>query len=443
MGQESKKYGLFSLTNMCVGGAIGAGVFALVGIGIGLTGRSAAYAMVLAVILYAFTYLPLLFVSAAIPLKGGSYSQSAILLPKVLVGVNAVTLVMPFLTIAMMGISMADYLVELVPAFSGYHTLISAILLSVFFLVNMIGDTMVARVQNVLTIVMLVALGVYIVVGLGNLQPNALSFSSPEFLTNGVAGFFSAIALLSMAGSGPEAAIQYTQVTKNPRRTVPVAMLLSVTIVMVVYFLICVVASGVLPVAEVAGMSLGASAKVFLPLPLYIFFMVGGAIFALATSLNNTIACIKYPIIEATNDGWLPKFMGKTNKRGVPFGLFLIAYAVAMFTILTGISLESIVNFMLAAGYILSVLIVVFQFKLPKKFPNEWKSSTFHVPNGVFYVVNTLALVVGVYFAYTNLISLTPPLLIGNIVFILLCFAYSYYRIRAGKVHMEYLEEMD
>ncbi len=441
MEQNEKKYGLFSLTNMCVGGAIGAGVFALVGIGIGITGRSAAYAMILGVILYAFTYIPTLFLSAAIPLKGGSYSQSAILLPKVLVGVNALTLVMPFLTIAMMGISMADYLISLIPGLSSFHTVIAAVLLSAFFLANMLGDTMVARVQNILTVVMLVALGCYIVIGLGNLQPGALSFSDSTFMTGGTAGFLSAVALLSMAGSGPEAAIQYTQVTKNPRRTVPMAMLLSVLIISIVYFLICVVAGGVLPIEEVAGQPLGVAAKQFLPVPLYIFFMIGGAIFALGTSLNNTIACIKYPIIEATNDGWFPQFMGKTNKRGVPLGLFSIAYAIAMFTILTGISLESIVNFMLAGAYILTVLLVIFQYRLPVMFPEEWKNSTFHVPDAVFYIINTISLLVAVYFAYTNLTSLNLPLMIGNIIFIILCFAYSFYRIKAGKIHMEYEKE--
>lgn len=442
MESENKTYGLFSLTSMCVGGAIGAGIFALAGIGIGLTGRSAPYAMILAVLLYAFTYIPLLFISSAIPLKGGSYSQSAILLPKILVGVNAITLVMPFLTIAMMGISMADYLIALIPVLSKYHTLVSAVLLSVFFLVNMIGDDTVARVQNILTIIMLVALGIYIVVGLGNLEPGALSFTSPSFLTGGRAGFFAAVALLSMAGSGPEAAIQYTQATKNPKRTVPLAMVLSVAVITVVYFLICLVAGGVLPVEQVAGMSLGVSAKAFLPTPLYVFFMIGGAIFALGTSLNNTIACIKYPIIEATNDGWFPKFMGKTNKRGVPLYLFVLAYIVAMFTILTGISLANIVNFMLAGAYILSVLMVCFQFRLPKMFPEEWKKSTFHVPDAVFYVLNALSLIVSAYFAYTNLISLTPGLIVGNFVFIVLCFGYSFYRIKAKKIHMEYLQDM-
>lgn len=260
-------------------------------------------------------------------------------------------------------------------------------------------------------------------------------------MTGGTAGFLSAVALLSMAGSGPEAAIQYTQVTKNPRRTVPMAMLLSVLIISIVYFLICVVAGGVLPIEEVAGQPLGVAAKQFLPVPLYIFFMIGGAIFALGTSLNNTIACIKYPIIEATNDGWFPQFMGKTNKRGVPLGLFSIAYAIAMFTILTGISLESIVNFMLAGAYILTVLLVIFQYRLPVMFPEEWKNSTFHVPDAVFYIINTISLLVAVYFAYTNLTSLNLPLMIGNIIFIILCFAYSFYRIKAGKIHMEYEKE--
>ncbi len=440
---NEKKYGLFSLSNMCIGGAIGAGVFALVGAGIGITGRSAAFAMVLGTIMYAFTYIPILFLSAAIPLQGGSYSQSAILLPKILVGINAITLVIPFLTMSMMGISMADYVVQMIPGISRFHTLIAAVLLSLFFIANMLGDTMVSRIQNVLTVTMLIALACYIIIGMFHLERGAFDFQSSSFMINGIGGFISAVALFSMAGSGPEAAIQYTRITKNPRKNVPLAMIISVVTISVVYFLICIVAGGVLPVEEVAGQSLGITAKAFLPLPLYLFFMIGGAIFALATSLNNTIASIKYPIIEATNDGWFPGFMGKTNKHGVPLGLFGIAYAVSMFTILTGVSLANIANFMLAGAYILGLLNIVYQYRLPKKFPVEWKNSTYHVPNAVFYTFNTLSLIVSVYFAYTNLISLTAPLMIGNIVFVVLCFLYSYYRIKSNKVDMEYLNHME
>ena len=79
------------------------------------------------------------------------------------------------------------------------------------------------------------------------------------------------------------------------------------------------IAAGVLPVADVANKSLALVAEAIMPKPIYIFFIVGGAMFALLTTLNASIGWMCRPIVQAAKDGWYPDFVAKTNKHGAPY----------------------------------------------------------------------------------------------------------------------------
>lgn len=48
-------------------------------------------------------------------------------------------------------------------------------------------------------------------------------------------------------------------------------------------------------------------AKEILPSVLYVFFVVGGAMFALVSTLNSQLAWATKPVMQACVDGWFPK----------------------------------------------------------------------------------------------------------------------------------------
>lgn len=78
-----KKMGLIDLVFMGMGGCIGAGIFSMLGVGIGLTGRSVALAFIIAMIFKMTQQVRMIIMASMFSLSGGMYSQNALILTPV------------------------------------------------------------------------------------------------------------------------------------------------------------------------------------------------------------------------------------------------------------------------------------------------------------------------------------------------------------------------
>ena len=87
---NEKKMSLIDLVFMGMGGCIGAGIFSMLGVGIGLTGRSVAVAFLIAMAFKMSQQVRMVIMSSMFSLSGGMYSQQARLLNPLLTGVTAV-----------------------------------------------------------------------------------------------------------------------------------------------------------------------------------------------------------------------------------------------------------------------------------------------------------------------------------------------------------------
>ena len=88
-------------------------------------------------------------------------------------------------------------------------------------------------------------------------------------------------------------------------------MVFSTLLVAIFYALVGIVAACVLPVEEVAGVNISVVAKSVFPAPIYLFFVIGGAWFALLTTLNGTLSWTTRSLQRAAMDGWLPEACAK------------------------------------------------------------------------------------------------------------------------------------
>lgn len=162
---------------------------------------------------------------------------------------------------------------------------------------------------------------------------------------------------------------------KNPGRDLPRAMIGSTIFVAVIYALIGIVAVGVLPVDQVAGQSLVLVASAVLPKPLYVFFIVGGGMFAVASTLNATFTWCTKGLLIAAEEGWLPKQAASLTKRGTPWVLLTVFYIVGVVPVLTGIDIATIA--MLGNG--VSLIYVMFPiftgYLIYKKNPDAMKKN--------------------------------------------------------------------
>lgn len=438
---DSKKLSLFELIALGVGSVIGSGIFAMVGVGIAQTGRSVNIALIMGILFVTLMMVPSIYLSSVIPLEGGNYTQAAVLMKKRNAGIFSIIFFFTNLSISIYVISIADYLLEMLPVLGPYHKLICMIVMTLFFLLNVRGTKFIAKAQGIMTVVMIVALMTFLVIGLPKV--NAGYFTEPGFMTAGTGGLLVAAATMSFAAQGGATIINYSGASRKPKRDIPLSMLLTSLIVAVVYFCMGTVAAGILPVEQVANKTLGIVAKSFLPNYIYYFFIIGGAMFALSTSLNNLLGYIKYPILKCTEDGWLPKALSKkTKKYEFPYVLMGLLYLLGAVPILTGLSLDILASLVLIPSYLFGIVMMFATLKVPKMFPKQWAASSFKVPKPVLWGTIILAAFVSLAQALLMFFQLPLFMMAANIIMFILLYLYCCYREKKGYVHMEYIEDM-
>jgi len=423
--------GFGDLMGAAVGQIIGAGIMSLMGVAILMTGRSTVLAFIAAAILVIGTTIPGIFISGTLRLRGGDYTQAALLGGTTFGGITMFLSFFSNVSLSMYALSFADYIFRFIPGVNS--RLIAALILTLFWLLNMFGIDKFSKVQNVIVIIMCVALGLFAVFGIGKVQPG---FFGPGFMSGGIMGFLQASALLTFATGGAFIIVNLSGESKNPTKHIPVVLILSTVLVAVLYGFMAIVAAGVLPVDQVAGKPLTQVAETILPTPLFIFFIFGGACFALISTLNSQLASAPKPMLQASVDGWLPKQFAYLHPRfKTPMVWLTIFYVLGLIPIITGLNIAEVASMAIISVNAFRTVIGFLLFRLPKVTPNEWKQSKFKTSMSVLYIVAFISLICG---AVTIILMITTssPLMVGlNVGMLAVSIIYSV--IMKNKVKME------
>lgn len=424
------------LLSIAIGQTIGSGIFAMVGIGIGMTGRSASIAMLIAAVFTIMTDIPLIFVSGTIRLRGGFYTQLALLANRVSAGFFVIVHILSWTALSMYAISFADYMLGLIPGLTPYKTIIAVIIMTIFYVTNMIGIESAAKLQNAMMVVMVIALTAFVVFGLPRVTPDY--FAPPDFMTGGIKSVFATGALFTWAVGGSNVVIHLGAECKNPTRDVPFVIIAGTTIISLFYAGLVVVASGVLPVAQVANQSLTlVSAEIF-PYPLHVFFIVGGAMFALSTTLNSALGWVTKPILQAAVDGWFPKKVATISKKyKTPVVILTMFYLECVIVILFDVPISTIGNTAVILNNVFFAILAFSSVNIAKVIPDIWEKSRFHVKIGVLRFFAILGGVTLIGQTFLLLSDLKPWEMIANIAVLTFGVGYAYFRDKSGKVEME------
>jgi APA family basic amino acid/polyamine antiporter len=388
-----KKQGLSvkDLTILASGQVIGAGVVTLVGKAIGLTGHSVWLAYTAAILMGFCIIFPYIFLSSMIRVKGGNYTFVAAVLGDTFGGVYGMTFTLNALACGMFGLSLANYLNSILPGIPIKPTALAAI--TIFLIFNMFGIKFMSKVQNWMTVTLFLGLGIFIVMGLIHLKPGAFDFAAPDYFMGGTSGFLAAVMLLVYSCTGQAFVVSFSKEARNPRRDVPLSIIFSTVIILVIYCLIALVASSVLPIEEVAGKPLTDVAKSIMSKPLAYAFVIGGPIAALATTLNSSLAVFSRPFHQMCLDGWFPKSMGQMNRNGAPVRILLLMYVIAIVPIICDLNVSQIAGNVVLVGRIADVFAIVAVMLVPKKLPEAWNNRYIKVSSGVFLVLMTVSLI--------------------------------------------------
>ena len=294
--------------------------------------------------------------------------------------------------------------------------------------------TLAAKVQNLLVIALIAALVVFAVFGfpyvdLGNYFSNADSM----FLSDGIGGFLTAVAYLGFATGGATVILGVSAECKNPTKDIPFVIIVSTVSVAILYGLVATAAAGVLPVAEVANQPLTLVANQILPQPLYVLFIVGGAMFALATTLNSQIMSCTKPVMQSCEDGWFPKSLAELSRYKTPWKIILTFYIVLVVPILLDLEIAQISSLVQILGYINNLVLTTTAMKLPKMFPEAWEKSQFRVPIPVFYALMVITCIAILIQASFMLSSMNIKLILFNAATMAFGFFWAFYRYGSGK----------
>ena len=352
MNKEStKKIGLWNIVGLGVGGAVGSGIFVTLGSAIAKTGRSILPITIICVFYMLLAYWYNLAMSGVFIIEGGDYSMKGMLLPPLLTGYGGWSNVIWAFGFTGYALSLTSYLSSLWPALAEHRQLSSAILLTLFFLLTIKGNRVVTLFQNIATILLVGALVLFVVVGFSHVNIENFFSASYDggFCHSGFAGILSAIAIMGWACQGTTMGpVGVVPITKNPKRTIPMGIIVTCVVVSVVYGLMSYVAAGVLPYEQIAGQNLSVTASAIMPNhALFAFFVIGGGVCAIISSFLAVLAMIREPLSHMADDGWFPAAFRKKNKDGYPYFCFLLVYIMALIPILTDMSVDNAITMLM------------------------------------------------------------------------------------------------
>jgi APA family basic amino acid/polyamine antiporter len=429
--KTDKKLSFWDCMGFCIGMIIGSGIMVLTGIVVGLTGHGAPYAFIGAAVLAIFVALPNAFLGSAMPANGAGYVYLKKLIHEKVGFIFLCMFVITQVLIATYAKGFGSYFVSLFPSFN--ETAVALLALAFAVVVNLVGLKTSAFVQNIMVVFLLLSLLLFIAFGLPQVEWSALTPTVENAAPNGARNFLIGVALLSFATGGAKFIVENGSEIENPGRNIPLSIVLSTVIVAVFYALIGIVASGVLPLEEVAFKNLTLVAKMIFPAWLYVFFIVGGAMFALLTTLNGTLSWVTRGLQAAAKEGWLPEIFARENKAGTPVLVLLIFGVVGATPILCDMDTATIANMGVGLDMLCAFLLLVACFFLPSKYPKEHEAAPFKLKGAPYYIILIVVGILMLGTSYVSLSELTGPAYVAIIVYLIFVLALTQVRYRYVK----------
>ena len=427
--------GFFDLMSSAVGQIIGAGIMSLLPSALKMTGRTVPFAFLIAAVITIFQTIPFVFLSSVVRVRGGTYTQVAMLGGPKFAGMFVITNIMGNVSLAMYGLSLASYVGSLFGWPQSIEKWVGLAVLTIFYILNLLGLDIFAKVQNLLVIILIFSLIIFGVFGIGKVNWDTYFVQDENWMTGGIMGLLQAGGLLTFATGGATSVLNFSAEAKNPTRDIPLVMIVSTLAVAVMYGFLAFVAAGVLPYEEVAGQNLTVVANFVLNRPLYIQFVVGGAGCALASTLNNQLATAPKPMMQMCDDGWLPAKVASLNKRNSPYIIQTILFVVGAVCCVSGLGISVLSNMCILASAISNVVVFWNTRKIPDMFPDQWAKSPYHISKGLLTVICAISTCASLFNSYLNASSLSTTLLILNVA--ILAGALGFGFVREKHAHMD------
>ena len=352
------KLGTFSTLSIGIGGMVGGGIFAVTGLTVQITKGAAPIAFLIAGIVALLTSYSYLKLTLRFPGEGGTvrFLNQAFGGGLVTGAANILLLLSYVVLLAVYAYAFGSYGAGLFPEPQrGFwlHILVSAVIVGLV-IVNVFGAKLVVRSENLFNAVKLLLLAAFVVAGL--FTPMEWSRLGPENFVTPL-GLVAGAMLIFLNYEGFELIANASKDIADPKRSLPIAYIGGVLIVMAIYVLIVMVVIGHMSfsaVAKVSDYALSAAAQDFAGRTGYIAIAIA-ALMATSSAINATFYSTGRLAYIIAKTGQLPKELER-SLRGQHFEGTLITAALALI-VANFVPLEAIAT-MGSAGFLLLFMAV-------------------------------------------------------------------------------------
>jgi amino acid transporter/nucleotide-binding universal stress UspA family protein len=350
-GELERTLGFVEAMTLGGGTMIGAGIFILPGIAAEGAGPASSISYAIAGFVALLAALSLSELATGMPIAGGSYhyvNRALGGLFGAVVGWGMWTGLMFASAFYMIGFG--QYLVEPIPFLDGRSFIVGLGLVGLALLLGMnyYGTEESSAFQNVTIGVETAIILVFVAVGLffidsGNLEP---------FAPFGAGGVVATTGIVFISFLGFEIIATVAGEIKNPGRTIPLSMILSVVLVTVLYVLVMLVSTGVIPFESLGDSPIPVSdvAVVYLG-PAGVVAIVFAAIIAAISSSNSSILAASRVIYAMGRDGVVTDWFNVSHPRFyTPHRAIAATGGVTALLVLVGLEVETIIALLAEAA---------------------------------------------------------------------------------------------
>lgn len=322
MSQLKRNLNLFDATALAIGAIVGAGIFVISGVAAGLAGPAVILAIIIAGIVSSFTAYSFVRLASRFVEEGGPYVYAKNTISRFAGFITGwLWLFANIVAGATVSLGLASYVVSLFPIIPLIPIAISSIL--VLAVLNVVGIKQSSIFNAVLVVLKLLALALFVIIGFSH-----LNFSLYEpFSPNGIKGVLSSAALIFFAYTGFGRPSTASEEIKDPKHTIPRSIVLALVLSSIVYILVGIVSTGLIPYQKVANSGSPITDAIEYGIKIYWLkiFVSFAAIVATVSVLLTTIIGVSRVSFAMARDSLLPKFFSKMHKKfSTPYLAILI-----------------------------------------------------------------------------------------------------------------------
>ena len=328
-GELARSIGLFQLTMIGVGATIGTGIFFVLTEAVPVAGPAVVWSFVIAGVVAGLTAVCYAELASAVPVSGSSYSYAYATLGEVVaMGVAACLLLEYGVSSAAVAVGWSQYLNQLLgnlfgfripdvlsqsPEGGGMLNLPAVVLVTLCALLLIRGASESATVNAIMVVIKIAVLVMFVVIGITGWNTDNFA----EFAPFGITGITGAAGIIFFAFIGLDAVSTAGEEVKNPRRTMPLAIIFALLTVTLVYTAVALVAVAAQPHPEFEGQEAGLAAilesVVGASWPGTV--LAAGAIVSIFSVTLVTIYGQTRILFAIGRDGMLPSFFHQVNAR--------------------------------------------------------------------------------------------------------------------------------